>query len=180
MDAVELTKAFLASWPLVILVIALIFLKDIKSLIAKIAKLKFVIAGKEVTLDFNVTNEIVKAMLYSMEKMLKGDRLQKFSEILEFTNENKKKPRIKDIFGQELIRPNNEDKEGNTKEGVDAIEKGDSVEILTTLRAIRGLNLIQPAEGAGASWGSNSEIEVTPFGKFVSEHEELKKLLESK
>lgn len=163
MESIEIIKTFLTSWPLVILIITLLLIRDIKLLITRTAKIKVLIGGKEVLLDFNETNEVVSSMLYSMEKTLKKDRLQIFLAILEFTNN---KPTIKDIFGQELERD----------EEHEAI--GKSIPILTTLRALRGFDLIQPSEGNRARWEANSEIEITRFGKFVSENEQLKVLLE--
>jgi len=165
---IEIIQSIIGSWPLAFVVVTVIFVKDLKKLIKKITIFTISVAGTEITLDTSDINRTASSLLIAMYNALKDEQLQIFFKILSTTQKGKKAI-VGQVFGKELKRDENNKPVGEESE-----------KILTTLRALRGFGLIRPVEGKRARWNNDSEIIVTSFGKFVSEHEQLKQLLEQK
>ena len=163
----HLLIAVFQSWPLVILLILVVFYRDIKKLLEKIkiTAVEMSLTDFKVKLSAEDIKNTTEPLLQAMADTLKRDDKIYFSRIVA---EKQRTLTVYDLFNKRLKR---------VKETHDPIGKV-STRMLTTLRALRGFGLIQPKQNKDARWEDESEIEVTSFGHFVSSHPELKKLLD--
>lgn len=163
----EVLKTAFQPWPLAILLLLLVFYRDIKRILGemKIARIEISAAGIAMNLSADDIKSTTGPLLQVMADTLKPDEKIYFSRIVAG---KRRALTVCDLFKKPLER--------------DKITKNPigepSISMLTTLRALRGFGLIQPKRNKNAPWESDSEIEVTDFGHFVSTHPELKKLLE--
>ena len=115
---IELAKSVIQSWPLALLLFALIFKKNIKVLMERIGQISFMVGNKQINLDLNDSSKVAGNMLNAMDNMLKKDQLKTFSKILLFIK-NGTTPTVGELFDKELTR----DGDGNPIGGEMKIKK---------------------------------------------------------
>jgi len=163
----ELVKTVMQSWPLAIVFLLLVFYRDIRPILAniRIDKVQLSVGGITINLSAEDIKNITVPLLEAMADTLKRDDRIYFRRII---SEKKPALTVYKLFKKHLKR----DKETHHAIGEP------SLRMLTTLRSLRGFGLILPKKNEDERWEDDSEIEVTRFGRFVSNHPELKKLIE--
>jgi len=161
----ELHIAIIQSMPLAVIIIVLIFAKDIKRLLQDMTIHSVTITGILLKLDNSDVKKTADYMHRAMDRLLKKEQWTVFSTIL--SSYDKSDPKIvTEVLAWNLVREN---------EGTGPGADDDSVEYLKTLRALRGIGLIRPEDNG--TWNNESRIIVTEFGRYLANHDQYKKLL---
>jgi hypothetical protein len=158
----EFLKTVINSWPLALVLLVSLFKLDIRNIIQQLTTVSISIGGVDITLNMKDIKITAQKLLAAMEHTLKQDERDCFSKIVKGVRE-KNKLSVVDIF---VNFERDKDNKPMNKETADAIP---------ALRALRGFGLIRPKNGG--TWQTDSLIEITEFGDFVVDHEQLKKLL---
>lgn len=153
----EIVIALIQSTPVALVILTLIFFKDLRVLMRNGSIHSVSIAGNSIQLDYADTKKTINYFIDSMNKVIKIDEWNKFSKIVSGV-ENGNIVLVSSIFNEPYERENKRFKDMRGK-----------------LRALRGFGLIEPQKKG--KWENDSVISLTDFGKYISKHKEFQKIL---
>ncbi len=156
--------AIVQSMPLAMIIIALVFLKDIKKLFAKASINSITISGMSLNLDSKSVKKLADFLTDAMNSNITCEEWRVFSKIAASIDDGNTNT-AKEILGWDLLRNKN------------GVPEDEATKLnLKRLRALRGFGLIAPKQ-IKSHWDNNSNIVVTEFGMYVAKHPTLSKLI---